>query len=63
MINEHLKESLWGLWIAKDQKAVQGKDERIFSLWMQERCWDYEDESPLVLTERDGCLLYTSRCV
>ena len=52
--NEHLKESLWGVWMRKDQKAIQGKDWKMLSLWMQEKCWGCEYGSPLLLIERGG---------
>ena len=40
--------------MAKDQKAVQGKEGKMLSLWMQDRCWECEDGSPLQLIERGG---------
>ena len=39
---------------SKSQKAVQEKDGKMLSLWMQERCWECDDGSPSLLIQRGG---------
>ena len=38
--------------MAKDRNPVQEKDGKMLSLRMQERCWECEDGTPLLLIAR-----------
>ena len=38
----------------KRPKGRARKNGKMLSLWMEERCWECEDRSPLLLIERSG---------